>query len=295
MANPLEINSYRRRHPNYMILNTNKDMAIGSIIDNDDGWNDAIENGAGALVNFGGKMLTSGLGVPGLNPYVSSIAGQLGQNQNTYATSPFINLNDRPFQFASIPYHDFRTRKITLIREDNFGKQLGKTFGNLLGKRIDGLDASTRGSVKGGIMAAAAATTGIYTLYNLDSVYGFGTHGAPGMRNDFTQKTMAGGNSKWDKKKPFANARLIKQRLTPFRGDKVNVIDYGKRSHQQIYQWLPRKDGAGEKLGKLKKFIQKATKAIGANPYGTTKDFIKFFFTGPNATIGNPDEVDDML
>jgi len=141
MADPSELNSYRRRHPNYMVLNTNKDMAIGSIIDTENGWKGFVKQGLGSVVGFGGKMLTAGLGVPGLNPFVSSAANQIGQSQSTYATSPFINLNDRPGQGASIPYHDFRTRKITLFGEDKFGKKLGKAVGNLLGKRIDGLDA----------------------------------------------------------------------------------------------------------------------------------------------------------
>jgi hypothetical protein len=293
MANPSELNSYRRRHPNYMILNTNKDFSIGSVQNKN--AKEIIQERGGSLLNFGGKMLTSGLGVPGLNPFVTSAANQAGQNQGTYTTSPFINLNDRPGQGVSIPYHDFRTRKLTIGGKDEpFLKKLGKITDNILGRRVDGLSAAGRGSSKAGIMATAAATTGIYTLYNIDSVYGFGTHGAPANRNDFTQKTIGGRSGPFSDLGFGGKVRAIKQRLTPFRGDKVNIIDYGVRSHNEIYQWLPGKNPIGPDQ-KVRQFIKNATKFIGANPHGTTKDFIKFFFTGPNASVGDPTATDDIL
>ena len=57
--------------------------------------------------------------------------------------------------------------------------------------------------------------------------------------------------------------------ITPFRGDKVTVIDFGKRKLKDAYQWNPRLN------------------ILGAIKADQTQDFIKFFFTGPKLQAGN--------
>ena len=291
----MKINSYRDRHPNYMFLNTNQKVPYNK--DSGIDWG----NIGGGLLSIGGKMSAAAVGVPGVNAFIDVAAGGVGKNQSIFATAPFVNLNNKPFNLMPVPYPDFRTRKISLLGEEKFWTKMGKAP-NIMGTRVDGLSASLRGSVKAGVLAGASATTGVYSLYNVDSYYGLGTQGAPALRNDFTLKTMAGQSTTWKGSSFMDKARNIANKLQPFRGDKVNVIDYGKRNHHQIYRWLPQKElfgdaegGVGKWLSKQNTKIQKATKFLGANPYGTTKDFIKFFFTGPKAHVGNKTAKDDIL
>ena len=289
-------NSYRDRHPNYMRLNTNRKISSSEEYSTRGG------RIGGSALALGGKLITSALAVPGFNSFINVAAGAIGQNQSVFATAPFENLNNRPFNLAPIPYHDFRTRKITLQGgEEKFFDRL-KATPNILTTRADGLSASLRGSSLAAVYAGASATTGVYALYNVDNYYGLGTQGAPAMRNDFTTKTMAGRTTKLGDMNFLQGVNSVLNRLQPFRGDKVNVIDYGKRSHHQIYRWLPSNELAGTAQGKFGKWIrkqnrkiQRVQKFLGSNPYGTTKDFIKFFFTGPKAHVGDKDAVDDIL
>ena len=64
--------------------------------------------------------------------------------------------------------------------------------------------------------------------------------------------------------------------ITPFRGDKVTVIDFGKRKLKDAYQWNPRLN------------------VLGAIKADQTQDFIKFFFTGPKLQAGNVYDKDDI-
>ena len=187
--------------------------------------------------------------------------------------------------------------------EEKFFDRL-KAAPNILSTRADGLSASLRGSSKAGVFAAASATTGVYALYNVDNYYGLGTQGAPAMRNDFTTKTMAGRTTKLGDMNFLQGVNSVLNRLQPFRGDKVNVIDYGKRSHHQIYRWLPSNELFGNAQGKFGKalqktnrFIQKAQKFLGSNPYGrsidmsftvyaTSRDEMKFIYRKLNYLAG---------
>jgi hypothetical protein len=55
---------------------------------------------------------------------------------------------------------------------------------------------------------------------------------------------------------------------TPFRGDRVNVIDFGQRALKDVYLWNPSRQ--------TDKFL-----GMDLNKTSITQDFIKFYFTGP--------------
>ena len=77
---------------------------------------------------------------------------------------------------------------------------------------------------------------------------------------------------------------------TRFTGDKVTVIDFGKRSNNSIYQWKPEGAIAGA-LNKAEIFGVNIGESLGV---GRTNDLIKFFFTGPKLYPGST-EVDDVI
>ena len=180
--------------------------------------------------------------------------------KNQYAVSALGSYNDIP----GIKYPDFRARKgLELIR-------------------LDGASAVTRGSVIAGIYAAAsAAPTGPYAVFNLDGVgktgFGLGDHDNPyALRRDFTAMSHVSTQWRGGKWKQTINPLAL---ATPFRGDKVNVIDFGQRTRKNIYRWKP--------------------EALGMNlfdKFGITQDFIKFYFTGPKLANGASEaETDDVM
>lgn len=203
---------------------------------------------------------------------VSAIAPQLGQSAGSafslvvdpkkqYSTTPRENLTSIP----GLPYSDFRARR-----------------GNNI--RLDGASAATRGSITAGVYAATTVTPGgAYTLFNRDAYYGLGDHGNPAaLRKDFTagsnvRTTWRGGA--W---KQTINPVDL---LTPFRGDKVNVIDFGQRSLRNIYQWRPSSEVSG--------FVQDITKNISKLDPTLTRDLIKFYFTGPSLTAYSKTNISD--
>lgn len=195
-------------------------------------------------------------------PQVAQIANsskELGNNspKTQYAVSNLGSYND----IDGIKYPDFRSRKgLELIR-------------------LDGASAVTRGSVIAGIYAAAsAAPTGPYSVFNLDGVgktgFGLGDHDNPyALRRDFT--AMSHVSTQWREGK-WKQTRNPLALATPFRGDKVNVIDFGQRTRKNIYRWKP--------------------EALGMNlfdKFGITQDFIKFYFTGPKLANGTPETTKD--
>ena len=227
--------------------------------------NVTAETAFGKIGAAAGLGLASNLGVPTLGMGLGSIAG--GLLPPTYATVPFQNLKKLEL-LQGIP-QDFRSRK-------GFGTE------DFLGKRIDGAAAASRIKGEGkaraiAYAAASAAPGGAYTLFNRETLYGEGTPGSPfALRNDFTVKTNAStvwnnDTKKWEsitiKNSPLAYA-------TEFRGDKVNVIDFRKGNHKDIYRW---KSNKAKEFGDL----------IGAviDDPGVTQDYIKFFFTGPKITF----------
>jgi hypothetical protein len=165
-------------------------------------------------------------------------------------------------------------------------------YTNLINKRFDGASALLRKGWIGGLYAAASATpVGAYSVFNImGNKYfgaGLGDEGNPGaMINDFTMRSHVA--TRWDnKKKEWDITQYPNELITPFRGDKVTVIDFGKRKEAHAYAWNP----VTNKL--LNGDVGDVLGALGA---GLTQDFIKFYFTGPKLFNGyNGTEKDDVI
>ena len=199
---------------------------------------------------------------------------------------------------VGIQYPDFRARK--------FPKDGVDTAIALSTKRVDGLavsqrtlfDRSDAGNNKTAIRSGLYSATSIspygpYSIFNLQTLYGWGDHDNPyALRNDFTAQSHVA--TQWDitlKNKNGDNPAYYKgnweptknllSKATPFRGDKVNVIDFSQRELKDAYRWLPKPKIFGD--------------ASIFDKVGTTADLIKFFFTGPKLHAGNTTEEDDII
>ena len=210
-----------------------------------------------------------------------------------YAVSDITQMKPIP----GVKYPDFRARKYNLSGGDSNAA--------LITARLDGTSAAIRGSVNAGIYAAAAATVGAYSVFNLDATYGWGDHDNPyAVRKDFTARSNIATRWKSEnvtfkesegKGKIYSRAKgdwlptiNPAEVALPFRGDRVTVIDFGQRSLAEAYLWRPRTNininETKDKLG-LKKLYNKSN---------LTKDFIKFYFTGPKLHAGSTEE-DDII
>ena len=209
--------------------------------------------------------------------------GQVGQAviegaENTlsgrYTTLPFISLTNNIVGTripSGILYPDFRS-KLNIDTSAGSGVSTGNqllAFGAT--RRLDGYSAALRGSIKAGVYSGLSATpNGAYSTFNLDggsiSGYGWGDHDNPNaVRKDFTMRSHIA--KRWfnGKFKPTVNPVEL---ATPFRGDRVNVIDFSKRKLKDAYLWNPRLQSDA--------FI-----GMDLNPLSITQDFIKFYLTGP--------------
>ena len=232
------------------------------------------------IAGFGTNLLGSVTSIPQVAQVGNSML-ELSNNysvKNQYAVANLESNRD----FPGVAYPDFRARK--------------GYFPPLV--RLDGTSAALRGSVIAAIYAGASASPfGPYSVFNLDGVgptgFGLGDHDNPyAFRNDFTAVSHVA--TRWKKGKGVdATGKPNKgswgitfnplEMATPFRGDKVNVIDFGKRSRKTIYQW--KQSGLGNALG-----IDLLDR------FNTTQDFIKFYFTGPKLYYGAPEDTsDDVL
>ena len=222
------------------------------------------------IAGFGTNLLGSQTGIP----QVAQVGNSLLELSNNYSVKQQYAVAELGANrdFPGVLYPDFRARK-------GYNPPM---------IRLDGASAALRGSVIAGIYAAASATPiGPYSVFNLDGVgqtgFGLGDHDNPyAFRNDFTAASHV--STRW-KKEPGTWAPTVNPlaMATPFRGDKVNVIDFGQRTRKNIYQW--KRSALGQALGI--DFLDK---------FGTTQDFIKFYFTGPKLYNGAPeDELDDVL
>lgn len=221
----------------------------------------------------------------------------------TYTTLPFDKLTTKLFPGTNINtpvlYPDFRSR-LNIDKDADVGA--GKAaLAYLTSRRIDGASALMRGSVKAGIYAAAAATPiGPYSIFNLSgggkTGYGWGEHDNQyAIRKDFTMRShiakrwvrgepIANGDGTFSISKGYyANTVMPTEIATPFRGDKVTVIDFGRRKLDNAYVWKPSYFDETKFLGK------------NLNKLGLTQDFIKFFFTGPRLQAGNDTHRDDII
>jgi hypothetical protein len=240
--------------------------------------------------------VSSGLGNPMTHQF-SSVAINKIPIGNVKDTD---SIDTRPINlgapFSSMPF----TRKAE-IENWAFGKYKdfrafkGYTF-SVDDMRLDGASAAARGifnldaksSVISAAYAAASATPGgAYKLFNLESVYGWGNHGDPNsLHRDFSARSHIA--TKWklgagDTAGKWVLTKNPIELATEFRGDKINVIDFGQRKISQVYRWKPALFPDAERWNDF----------ISATDL--TKDFIKFYFTGPKLQNGLPDEIDDII
>ena len=263
--------------------NSNKTAGIGSL----------TRLGVGAAAGLSGIPMASSIG--------NAVLSQAGFLEPTYATAPLQNLNAKIGGLVQVPYPDFRTRKQSIA-----GKKPDEIVGTFLNRRIDGASAQLRSnSATAATYAGLAATIGPYNVFNLNATYGWGMHDDPNaLRIDFSARSNIA--TKWDKtklsdmKKASTGAKFshalkktgnVLEKITPFRGDRVTVIDAGKRDWKNIYRWNP----SDPSDGSFAETVANVAKFLGQNPYGVTKDFIKFFFTGPSLHMGNKDAIDDVI
>ena len=202
---------------------------------------------------------------------------------------------------VGIQYPDFRARKFPSKEADTAGASAA-----LSTKRVDGLAVSQRtlfdrsgagggkNAIRSGLYSATSISPyGAYSIFNLQTLYGWGDHdNLYALRNDFTAQSHVA--TQWDitlenkngdnpayYKGEWAPTKNLLSKATPFRGDKVNVIDFSQRELKDAYRWLPKPKIFGD--------------ASIFDKVGTTADLIKFFFTGPKLHAGNTTEEDDII
>ena len=254
-------------------------------------------------IQLAGNILGGTLGLSSISSIGSSLLNS-GHYSTTYNTLPFDSLTSQPprgafnadesFKLGSVvpgvKYQDFRSR-YRISTESGPGKEIIDSISSL---NANGASATLRGSFRAGKYALTSLSpAGAYSIFNIKQTYGFGDHDDPGaLRKDFTARSMV--TTKWKK----SNLRRIDngkedngnkwvptinplERATPFRGDKVNVIDYKKSTLKSAYRWMPKRS----------KILGKITDFLGT---GVTQDFIKFYFTGPTIQPGG-DQEDDIM
>ena len=271
----IEITESQKLYPNALSWTAGKSKTT----------NYAEGNVKNQLLGIGSSLVGSLTGLPQLSQVGSSLTEQSAE----YSVKSLYNVGPEQSQkpFPGVKYADFRSRKAKWDGSLSGFKGFGKNASNAIkASRLDGTQAATRGNLKAGIYAAAAASpAGAYSVFNLEGAgptgYGWGDHDNPyALRNDFTARSHVatrwkGSTKEW---KPTLNPLEL---ATPFRGDKVNVIDFGKRALKEAYLWKP-----------------KRIKSLGANMTNLTQDFIKFFFTGPKLHAGlknSTNEEDDIM
>lgn len=267
-------------------------------------WIHTNVNAAGTVGNiFGLASLSAGslFGIPQIGQVGQQIIDSLDNSlSGTYSTLPFDKLKPSPL----VKYSDFRSRmNIDLDSAQGFGQQ---ALAYATSRRLDGFSAALRGSAKAALYSAAALTpAGPYSVFNLEggsiSGYGWGEADHPNaIRKDFTMRSHVAKQwvpgyefEQWDSWGNYAKdivagrfARTVNplELATPFRGDKVNVIDFSRRRLKDAYLWNPdRLLGIDNVLG------------MNLDRLGLTQDFIKFYFTGPKLQAGNDFDKDDII
>jgi len=228
--------------------------------------------------------LAGRLGVPFASQVVSTIGA--GSMSTPYATLPLDKLKLIP----GIKYADFRSRVSNVIK-------VVENPTNLLTVRADGAFSILRNTASGkkpwksiAYAAASATPAGAYSIFNLNASgkfgYGYGDHDNPNaLRNDFTIGSEV--TTIWlrrlKKDKPGTWIPSPTDTVNPFRGDKVNVIDFSQRTEKEAYKWKPTLVNTAGVLGRI----------IASD--SLTQDFIKFYFTGPKLQNGLNDVEDDII
>jgi hypothetical protein len=264
------------------MANLNNGLVYSDIVDTNINTN--FDASAKATSNFFSQLTTQALASQTGYPQVITLTTNqtaTGAYESKYATLELddltvkLNKNDN----VQFQHTDFRAK----IAYKNQGA----------GLRLDGISAATRGSVIGGLYAAASATPyGAYSIFNINgNKYfgaGIGDHSNPNaIINDFTMRSHVA--THWNKKKNAWRPTFYpNEQIIPFRGDRVTVIDFAKnRKEQNAYAWNPVTNLLLE---------SDAGKVLGAAGVGLTQDFIKFYFTGPKLYNGyNGEEGDDIM
>lgn len=283
--------------PNTPATTINVDPAVGI------NTNITPKSIVGNAIGYASSLLGSISGIPQIGQVGQTAAGMF-DSTNSYLTLAKDRLTRQGIR-QWIKYPDFRATYTfpegNIFNETNSTFQTtNQTIAYFTSRRIDGLAASTRlgmqKSWKSVIYAAAAATPiGPYSVFNLDGFgntgYGYGDHDNPdAFRNDFTIRSHVA--TVWQTKtKPYSfterdsNGNILyksvlldkgkwsptlnpTELVTPFRGDKVTVIDFGKRTLKDAYRWKPKRA--------LELFDKQSI----------TQDFIKFYLTGPKLHNG---------
>jgi hypothetical protein len=241
--------------------------------------------------NLAGGVISIASGIVGV-PQVAqsgqqllSLASGLSPLSSQYATLELQQLKPLP----GVKYADFRQRRV-------LGNGTNDRVGNAAAStliRLDGAAAALRS--RNGRTAFYAASTanpygGVYAVFNLNGAgttgFGWGSQDDPyAIRNDFTLRSHVA--TRWvlndSGSKPTTSVGTWQplksnapERYIPFRGDRVNVIDFGRRFQKSAYLWKPTGD------------IENPSKL------DLTQDFIKFYLTGPKI-LPNGDGTDDII
>lgn len=260
-----------------------------------------------------GRAAASFLQIPSVisNPLLNTIGSGNDAIYRQYTSLPIASLNKIP----GIEIQDFRSRispiinlpaNIDDINDITYDYENANSY---LNQRLDGASAALRGSGRASLYAAATiAPGGAYTVFNRNAPgklgYGMGDPGDPNaLRNDFTARSQVA--SRWvnEKKYKFGKKKGTTKKVgswvatinpiekaTPFRGDKVNVVDFSQRRLNHAYQWRPdpfvASNGFTEFLGRA---MRKGSR---------TNDFIKFLITGPKILANEfkkPHHTDDIF
>jgi hypothetical protein len=265
--------------------------------------NVSLKTTAGNVFGFASLAAGSLLGIPQIGQVGESITNAAGNSlSGTYTTLPFDKLKPQ----LGVKYPDFRSRmNIDLDSAQGAGQQ---TLAYVTSRRLDGASAAARGSWKAAMYSAAAVSPlGPYSVFNLDgagfSGYGWGEHDHPdAIRKDFTMRSHVaklwkpgtgaglGANTLGSNAlSQVASGKYVRtlnpvELATPFRGDKVNVVDFGQRRLKDAYLWNP------DRLLSIDSIL-----GINLDQLGMTQDFIKFYLTGPKLQAGNDFDLDDIM
>ena len=273
--------------------------------------NVSLASVAAKLLGVAANIVGSQTGIPQVAQIGQSFIGRFANNSlsSTYVTLPMERLV-KPL--PGLKYADFRsvipiqgsvnTKSLTdseSYKNSGLFKKPSQLVAAATSRRIDGLAASLRADnwKSAAYAAAAISPVGAYTIFNLDGAggtgFGWGDHDNPyATRKDFT--AMSHVATRWLRTKALESGKASTggyvasknalAKITAFRGDKVNVIDFGKRSLAGAYLWKPK---SGNKLENLANNL--------SNKLNITQDFIKFFFTGPALYNGGIDKTEDDI
>lgn len=246
-------------------------------------WHEAIER------NDPNSSQVMSLGINAMgNAFLGNLSGmpsqlsQAGGSLLSLATSPYDQYKSEKFKDIGpvVPtgmYSDFRSR-----------------YG-IINLRADGVSAARRsGGARSTAYAAASAVPvlGAYSVFNRETIYGWGDHGNPtALRRDFTARSHVA--TKWDTTtNSWVQTKDSFERSTPFRGDKVSVIDFSKRKLENVYNWTGNDSSFFSRIAsKFSAFTDK----IGLGHGTQTKDFVKFYITGPKIRAGGYGGEDDII